>query len=72
MGKNLLKKIGIGFILAGAIGSSGCGTICPEMYLDDRVLGARLSEDLNGKDKPRYVVYDISTSKYNFKNKERK
>ena len=66
MGKNLLKEIGIGFILVGAIGNSGCGTIYPGMYLNDKGLGIYISRDLNEKREKLYehrkAVYDPNFS----------
>lgn len=69
MGKNLLAKIG-GLVLAGSM-ISGCETFYPGMRYDDKGLGAKISEDLNGKDKTRYVTYDILTSMYKFGDKEK-
>lgn len=67
MEKNLLKEIGIMFALAGALTGSGRGTFYPGMRYNDKRLREKISEDLNGKDKFRYVAYDISNSGYKFK-----
>lgn len=72
MEKNLLKEVGIMFSLAGALTGSDCGTFYPGMRYDDKGLGLKISEDLNGNDKPRYVVYNISDSKYKSEDKNRK
>jgi hypothetical protein len=65
MESKLIKEIGITFILAEALTASGCGTIYLGMRYDDKGLGLSISRELNEKDKTRYVIDDISNSKYN-------